>query len=196
MTGMREERRQQIIEAAITVFGNKGYHRAKIEEIAIKAEIGKSTIYEYFISKKELFEEMIIFIVEDYISQIEIILNDISSCREKLIAFAKNYGNFINNHVALAENTISASGSITVSSGVKKEIKRWKMQVFYILEEIFKLGINSEELRNDVDTKIATIIAIGSINEYYGMQLLIKEMNPTKVDPTPIVDMLYRTIKK
>ena len=196
MTGMREERRQQIIEAAITVFGNKGYHRAKIEEIAIKAEIGKSTIYEYFSGKKELFEEMIIFIVEDYVSQIEDVLNNTSGCREKLIAFAINYGNFINNHVGLAENTISASESTTVSFGVKKEIKRWKMQVFSTLEGIFQLGKSSGELRDDLDTNIAAVIAMGSINEYYGMQLLIKGMNPAEIDPTPIVDMLYKAIKK
>ena len=66
MAGIREERREQIIKAAMTVFGKTGYHRSKMGEIAQEAEIGKSTVYEYFDSKKDLFEEMIRFIAKDY----------------------------------------------------------------------------------------------------------------------------------
>jgi len=50
-------KRQQILAAALGVFAEKGFHNAKIEEIAQAAQVGKGTVYEYFQSKKELFQE-------------------------------------------------------------------------------------------------------------------------------------------
>jgi len=37
------------------VFARKGFHRTRMEEVAVEAQIGKGTIYEYFKSKTELF---------------------------------------------------------------------------------------------------------------------------------------------
>ena len=56
------DKRLRIIEAAVIVFSRKGFHRAKVEEIAEVAGVGKGTVYEYFKSKKELFLEMVLYI--------------------------------------------------------------------------------------------------------------------------------------
>lgn len=47
-------RRQQIIDAAARVFAAKGYANATTKEIAEEADIGESTIYNYFDSKREI----------------------------------------------------------------------------------------------------------------------------------------------
>ncbi|HZJ99479.1 MAG TPA: helix-turn-helix domain-containing protein, partial [Tissierellaceae bacterium] len=66
MTSVREERREQIIKAAIKVFGRNNFHKTKMDDIAKEVQIGKSTIYEYFDSKKDLFEEMLVYITTGY----------------------------------------------------------------------------------------------------------------------------------
>lgn len=53
-TDIRTKRRAEILSAAAREFAEMGYERAKIEEIARRAGIGKSTVYEYFPSKSEL----------------------------------------------------------------------------------------------------------------------------------------------
>lgn len=60
------DKRDQIIREAIHVFMNNGYYKAKMEMIAQKAGIGKSTIYEYFISKQQLFYETIFYVQERF----------------------------------------------------------------------------------------------------------------------------------
>ncbi len=50
-----ENRREQILDAAIIVFGEKGFSAASVEDIARQAGIGKGTIYLYFKSKDEIF---------------------------------------------------------------------------------------------------------------------------------------------
>ena len=47
-------RRTQILDAATTVFAEKGFHRATIKDIARQAGIADGTIYTYFASKTEV----------------------------------------------------------------------------------------------------------------------------------------------
>src|SRR5881227_2693122 len=47
-------RRTQILDAAATVFAEKGFHRATIKEIARVAGIADGTIYTYFSSKTDV----------------------------------------------------------------------------------------------------------------------------------------------
>ena len=51
----KADKESRIIEAAATVFAQKGYASATVADIAFRAEIGKGTIYEYFASKEDLF---------------------------------------------------------------------------------------------------------------------------------------------
>ncbi len=49
-----EERREQILKAAVQVFGEKGYDRATISDIARKAGVAEGSIYNYFKNKGDL----------------------------------------------------------------------------------------------------------------------------------------------
>jgi AcrR family transcriptional regulator len=49
-----EARRGQILDAAATVFAEKGFHRATTKEIAQIAGVSEGTIYNYFANKSDL----------------------------------------------------------------------------------------------------------------------------------------------
>ena len=50
--------RENIMRAALHVFARHGYERAKLDQVARRAKVGKGTIYNYFKSKDELFEKV------------------------------------------------------------------------------------------------------------------------------------------
>ena len=54
-TQSQKDKKDQIIVAAAYVFAQKGYAGSSVADIALKAEIGKGTIYAYFKSKEDLF---------------------------------------------------------------------------------------------------------------------------------------------
>ena len=56
----RGKRIQSILDAAREVFLSKGYLKTTMDEIALKAEISKPTIYQYFETKDALFFSLII----------------------------------------------------------------------------------------------------------------------------------------
>lgn len=53
---IREERREQILKAALQVFAEKGYHNARVSDVAARVGVSQGAIYWYFKSKEELFE--------------------------------------------------------------------------------------------------------------------------------------------
>jgi len=54
----REEAKSRILDAAIKVFAEKGYHEATMDDIAKRLGVSKGAIYLYFSSKEDLFEAM------------------------------------------------------------------------------------------------------------------------------------------
>ncbi len=54
-----EERRLAILDSALTVFAERGYHASSIDDIARGGGISKALIYEHFGSKQELYAELL-----------------------------------------------------------------------------------------------------------------------------------------
>lgn len=51
----KETRRQQLLDAAITVFARKGYLETSVDDIIHEADVARGTFYLYFPGKKEIF---------------------------------------------------------------------------------------------------------------------------------------------
>jgi AcrR family transcriptional regulator len=54
-----EERRAAILDAALAVFSERGYHASSIDDIAREGGISKALIYEHFASKQDLYAELL-----------------------------------------------------------------------------------------------------------------------------------------
>jgi AcrR family transcriptional regulator len=53
---IREERRRQLLEAALAVFAERGYHATRVSDIAARAGVSQGTVYWYFNSKGDLYQ--------------------------------------------------------------------------------------------------------------------------------------------
>jgi AcrR family transcriptional regulator len=51
--------KERILEAALEIFSQKGFHPATTDEIAERAGVGKGTLYRYFETKDKLFAELV-----------------------------------------------------------------------------------------------------------------------------------------
>src|SRR5215471_17249445 len=81
-----EFRTSGILEAARKVFAGKGFHEAKVEDIAEAAGVAKGTVYLYYQSKRDLYFAALKFgIAEMYALLIEE-LKGFSTPEEKLKA--------------------------------------------------------------------------------------------------------------
>jgi len=74
-----EERRQEILDAAMRVFYDKGYEKASISDIALKIGVAQGLIYRYFKSKEALYAGCL---AEEMGREIR---NDKTALREKIL---------------------------------------------------------------------------------------------------------------
>ena len=54
-----EERRAAILDSALAVFAERGYHPSSIDDIAREGGVSKALIYEHFVSKQDLYAELL-----------------------------------------------------------------------------------------------------------------------------------------
>jgi TetR/AcrR family transcriptional regulator len=55
----KEARPAELLDAALSLFVEKGFAAARVEEVAARAGVSKGTLFLYFTSKEELFKEVI-----------------------------------------------------------------------------------------------------------------------------------------
>jgi AcrR family transcriptional regulator len=67
---IRNDRKAQIIQAALELFARQGYHNTSMQQIATKAKISKGLTYNYFESKDDLVKTIVFQIMESVMEQI------------------------------------------------------------------------------------------------------------------------------
>lgn len=94
-----QNRRQEIVEASIRVFNRLGYAGASLSAIATEMSVDRATLYYYFSSKEQLFDEIVRAVLEgnDDLAR-RIAQSQISPARKLrelvsalMISYAENY---------------------------------------------------------------------------------------------------------
>jgi AcrR family transcriptional regulator len=89
-----EEKREKILDVAISEFASKGYNATNINIIAKKAEISIGSMYSYFDSKEALFLTIMesgFHILEKVIREIDIDNSSTIDIFERLLLAARDY---------------------------------------------------------------------------------------------------------
>ena len=81
----KEERPQEITEAAFAAFAEKGYAATRVEEVAKRAGISKGLLYLYFKTKEELFKAVVRSVVMPRVDALETLLDDSDLSAEEFI---------------------------------------------------------------------------------------------------------------
>jgi AcrR family transcriptional regulator len=93
MEDPKRDRKEDIFEAAVQCFNEKGYYETAMDTIAAKAKISKGGIYYHFKSKKELFQELFKYRVYRYTNYLKNYTADIANPEERLQVFINKASN-------------------------------------------------------------------------------------------------------
>ncbi len=78
------EKYQRILDAAVAVFAEKGFHVARVADIASRAGVADGTVYLYFKNKEEILMTAINTAFDAFVNQARTELAKIPSPAEKL----------------------------------------------------------------------------------------------------------------
>lgn len=85
----RRRHRRAVLEAAETVFAEKGFHSATVQEIAERAEFGVGTIYNMFESKNAIYHNLVLMRVREYLGRVEEVIGERTDPREEIGAIIR-----------------------------------------------------------------------------------------------------------
>ena len=72
----REQRRRQIVNAALATFATRGYDKSTMEDVRVAADVSKGTLYLYYDSKEVLFAAVVEAMFEDLLAYLEQAANE------------------------------------------------------------------------------------------------------------------------
>ena len=96
-----EERRDQIVEAAIQAFAEKGLHEASMDDIASRAGLSKPALYLYFRNKDAIIGSLLRFFFEREMRGVRKLLEAPGSPRARLDAMNEQFA-AVMDHMQLA----------------------------------------------------------------------------------------------
>ena len=155
-------KREQILAAAAQVFCIRGYHGARVEDIALRAGIGKGTVYEYFKSKRELFEEAIFYALEEYLSETLEGINSIQDPVAKLKGIIHLQSALLEKKGSIATLFMKNSGDI--HREMLGRLIDFRERVLDFIAGIIDEGIKKGVFR-PVDPRLAAILFMGVLQE-------------------------------
>ncbi len=146
-------KRQEIIEKAKEVFAKRGYRNTNLSHISEKCGMGRTTLYQYFANKDEIFYQTMRHTLEEIRSQVEAIAIDeeltITEKLKRIVHQLIGEGN--NNHtfLLLLETWLVLKRE---KNETLERLKEYIIDLKLILEILINKGIESKEIKQ-VDSK-------------------------------------------
>jgi len=166
----KSDKHQKILNAAIKVFGQKGFFNARISDIAKEADVADGTIYLYFNNKYDilltLFEEEI----DKLISDIKTAIAEKTDQREMLYIFALHHLRVVIEKKELAE---VLQMELRQSGESIKEYRRNKFADYVnIISDIIRTGQEKHIFRRDLKPGIIKRAFFGALDEMSRLWIL------------------------
>lgn len=157
------DKRQRILDAAISVFAKRGFYNARVSDIAREAGVADGTIYLYFKSK----DDLLISLFED---KMEVIIGRFRATLADDDRASVRLRRFIQLHLEMvaAEPTLAEVLTVELRQSAKfmREYKAPKFGEYLgLLGEIIELGRQTREFRTDLDPAIAKRVLFGALDE-------------------------------
>ena len=162
----KTKRRDQIVEAAAQVFAQKGYSGAVVADIAIQANIGKGTVYEYFKSKEDLFFAVFEWFQKKTENAATVGISALgggAADRLKVLNDSlMGQWDEIKDAFVLVMEFWAASSSTQMRQRFKSAFKQLYDDYRHIVSALIREGINSGEFRPDVKPEPVAAALVGT----------------------------------
>jgi AcrR family transcriptional regulator len=185
----REERRRQILDAALTVFSCQGYHATNVSDVAAQAGVSQGTIYWYFDSKEELFTAAMLSVFADFGQEALASLEVCETASEKLRALGRRMEDF----VGRVEGIFIMFLGYWASSSSREEAGRFWVDVLVeykdIIVEIIEEGVRNGEFR-PVDAEALVWALMAAYDGLAAYMMLMPDIDVGRVSQALVETLL------
>ena len=155
------DKRTLILDAAVRVFARKGYHAARVGDIAAEAGVAHGLLYHYFDSKEKLLESIFRETWAELLGALEQVEANVRPADEQLRQVAAILLRSWRHDPDLVRVLVREVARSPQLGGRVDEIER----AFAVLERIIGRGQREGELRRDLDPRLTAWIVYGALEE-------------------------------
>jgi len=192
----REKTRQhqEILEAALSLFSEKGYHNVTMHEIAKKAEFAIGTLYKFFKNKDDLYRTLILERSEEFYEALLMAIGENEDEVEKLRNYVEGIGKLFRAHVPVIRLYFSEirGESFNLMAGLDSELRKRHGEFLKTLASIFASGVQANRFKRIADPYFLAVALDGVINAFFFRWLEEPECHPYPEDPDTILNILFK----
>lgn len=185
----KEERRAEILMAAMQAFSEKGYDKTTIEDIVRISGLSKGTLYWYFTNKEAIFTGLVMMVFDQFGAVLDAALQQTvdepppERLRHLILSFSPALDDSSDWIGLYADFFIQAWHNAALRAVFRDGYTRY----IKLIEPIVQQGID-EGLFRPVDTELMTRLLLGAIDGYWFQQIL--EFGEAQ----PVLDLYAETI--
>lgn len=185
----REQRRGDILRAALSLFSQKGYDKTTMAEIAAASEFAVGTLYKFFKDKNDLYQALLAETVHDYEEQLVAALHGDGSELERIHRFIDIGSALFVKHLPLARVYFSqtAAAFLFAPAGLEDESYLSYRRIVAALEDVLRSGV-AKGVFVDIDPKVLAMGLEGVHNSF--LAALVRD--PHAFTPEQIADYTKR----
>lgn len=189
-TNKKDNTIRQILEAAATIFADKGFAGARVDEIADQAGVNKATIYYHIGDKQVLYAGVLHDIFGVTADDIERNIHEEQPPEEKIVAYARAIAQTLRKHPNIPRIMMyeAASGMQNFPDEAAKDLLRMFVKLTGILEEGVQRGVFKE-----ANPLIVHFLAVGPLVFYSNLNLL-KERYASLPGAEKLVKYLFKNV--
>jgi TetR/AcrR family transcriptional regulator, fatty acid metabolism regulator protein len=155
------DRRRQILEAAVKVFAQKGFHASRVGDIAEEAGIAYGLVYHYFESKEDLLETIFRTTWTEMLARV----HEVEEAKIPASEAVRQVTALILRTWRRDPDLVRVLvREVTRNQHVQQEIEEIT-SAMEALERIIRDGQESGEFRTDLDPRLAAAIFYGALEE-------------------------------
>jgi TetR/AcrR family transcriptional regulator, fatty acid metabolism regulator protein len=154
---------KQIIDAAVEVIAENGYHASQVSKIAKKAGVADGTIYLYFKNKEDILVSLFQEKMGQFIERIQEEIEDKATADEKLLTLIEmHFSQLADNHYLAVVTQLELRQS---NKELRLKINAVLKGYLDIIDEILKEGIEEKLFDPNLNIKLVRQMIFGTIDE-------------------------------
>ncbi|HID95604.1 MAG TPA: TetR/AcrR family transcriptional regulator [Candidatus Latescibacteria bacterium] len=190
----RLRHRQEILDAALALFSEKGFHNVSMHEIARKAEFAVGTVYKFFENKEDLYKALVLEQAEKFHRALTEAIEGSVDEIEKIRNYVRVKGEVFAANVSMIRLYFAETrgASFNIKAGLDSHIRKRYEKFLRRLASVFESGIRKRRFKRIADPYHLAVAIDSLVNAFLFLWLEAPDRHPYPDDPDVILNILFK----